>query len=193
MASRPLKQPAERGPGPQAAHAGRNRKPATEATAAPGFSFEDVKQLVRLVEKSDVSHLAWQRGGEKVVIRRGGSAAPATFVQAAPAAMVAAPVGSSHPAPAVTPAGARDPKLDQPGVVVSSPFVGTFYRSPSPDAPPFADVGQKVKKGQTLCIIEAMKLMNEIECEVDGTVAEIMVPNATPVEFGEALFRIVPG
>ena len=96
------------------------------------------------------------------------------------------------PAPAATPA-VREPPLDAPGVVVSSPFVGTFYRSPSPDAPPFVDVGQNVKKGQTLCIIEAMKLMNEIESEVDGTVAEIMVPNATAVEFGEPLFRLIPG
>ena len=97
------------------------------------------------------------------------------------------------PAAPAAPA-AKDAELpDQPGVVVSSPFVGTFYRSPSPDAPPFVDIGHKVKKGQTLCIIEAMKLMNEIESEVDGTVAEILVPNATAVEFGEALFRIVPG
>jgi acetyl-CoA carboxylase biotin carboxyl carrier protein len=96
-------------------------------------------------------------------------------------------------APAAAPAGPREPKKDLPGVLVSSPFVGTFYRSSSPDVPPFVDIGQKVKKGQTLCIIEAMKLMNEIESEVDGTVAEILVPNATAVEFGEALFRIVPG
>ena len=82
---------------------------------------------------------------------------------------------------------------DKPGVLVTSPFVGTFYRAPSPDSPPFVEVGAKVKKGQTLCIVEAMKLMNEIESETDGTVAEILVQNATPVEFGEPLFRIVPG
>jgi acetyl-CoA carboxylase biotin carboxyl carrier protein len=99
-----------------------------------------------------------------------------------------------HPVPAAAPpAPAPAPKLDAPGMVVSSPFVGTFYRSSSPDAPPFVDVGQKVTKGQIICIIEAMKLMNEIESDVDGTVAEIMVPNATAVEFGEALFRIIPG
>ena len=102
----------------------------------------------------------------------------------------------SLPAPA--PANPGAPKAeakaaDKPGVLVNSPFVGTFYRAPSPDSPPFVDVGQKVKKGQTLCIVEAMKLMNEIESEVDGTVAEIFVQNATPVEFGEPLFRIVPG
>jgi acetyl-CoA carboxylase biotin carboxyl carrier protein len=109
--------------------------------------------------------------------------APAPVTQAVPPAA----------APAAASPAARDPKLDAPGTVVSSPFVGTFYRSPSPDAPPFVDVGQRVKKGQTICIIEAMKLMNEIESDVDGVVAEIMVPNATAVEFGEALFRIVPG
>jgi acetyl-CoA carboxylase biotin carboxyl carrier protein len=76
---------------------------------------------------------------------------------------------------------------------VNSPFVGTFYRAPSPESPPFVEAGAKVKKGQVLCIVEAMKLMNEIESEVDGTVAEIFVQNATPVEFGEPLFRIVPG
>ncbi len=180
MASRPLKHPSER--------ASASRGPAA------GFSFEDVKLLVQLLEESDVTHIAWQRGSEKVVIRRGGPAfPPPAVVHTIPApAAVTASVAAVHAAPSAA-AAARDAKLEAPGVVVSSPFVGTFYRAPSPDAPPFADVGQKVKKGQTLCIIEAMKLMNEIECEVDGTVAEIMVPNATPVEFGEALFRIVPG
>ncbi len=180
MASRPLTQTPERAPAPRG--------------HAAGFSFEDVKQLVQLVEESDVTHIAWQRGGEKVVIRRGGPVVAAPVpVHLAPAPVaLTSPVGATHPVPAAA-APPRDAALEAPGVVVSSPFVGTFYRSPSPDAPPFVDVGQKVKKGQTLCIIEAMKLMNEIECEVDGTVAEIMVPNATPVEFGEALFRIVPG
>jgi acetyl-CoA carboxylase biotin carboxyl carrier protein len=76
--------------------------------------------------------------------------------------------------------------------VVTSPFVGTFYRAPSPDSPPYVDVGTRVKKGQVLCIVEAMKLMNEIESEVEGVVAEVLVQNATPVEFGQGLFRIEP-
>jgi acetyl-CoA carboxylase biotin carboxyl carrier protein len=111
------------------------------------------------------------------------------------AAPVAAPVPAA-PAPAASaPAAPRaeEKAADAPGTVVSSPFVGTFYRSPSPESPPYVEEGAKVKKGQVLCIVEAMKLMNEIECEVDGTVAEIFVQNATPVEFGEKLFRIVPG
>ncbi len=92
-------------------------------------------------------------------------------------------------APAVAPA----PKAEaKPGTVVTSPFVGTFYRAPSPDSPPFVDVGTVVKKGQVLCIVEAMKLMNEIEAETAGKIAEILVQNATPVEFGQPLFRIEP-
>jgi acetyl-CoA carboxylase biotin carboxyl carrier protein len=186
MATRPLKQQA-----PQ-----ETPRPAPAADGAQGgFSMEDVKKLVQLVEKNDVTLIAWQRGSEKVVIRRGGAAAPVAM--AAPvlahAAPVAAPVAVA-PAPAAAPAATKaEVKSDKPGAVVSSPFVGTFYRAPSPDSPPFVEVGAKVKKGQTLCIVEAMKLMNEIESEVDGTVAEILVQNATPVEFGEQLFRIVQG
>jgi acetyl-CoA carboxylase biotin carboxyl carrier protein len=175
MATRPLKQP--------------DRVPET----ASGFSFDDVKKLVQLVERSEVTHIEWEKGSEKVVITRG-HAAP---VAVAPAPVVhAAPVAAAIPAvaPAAAPAPKADAKAaDKPGVLVNSPFVGTFYRAPSPESPPFVEVGAKVKKGQTLCIVEAMKLMNEIEAEADGTVAEILVQNATPVEFGEPLFRIVPG
>jgi acetyl-CoA carboxylase biotin carboxyl carrier protein len=164
-------------------------KPPAKSEAA-AFSIEDVKKLVSLVEKTDVTHIAWTRGGEKVVIRRGAvlAAAPAPVYHPAP---VAAPVAAAPLAAAAAPK--AEAKADAPGTYVSSPFVGTFYRAPSPDSPAFTVVGQKVKKGQVLCIVEAMKLMNEIECEVDGTVAEILVQNATPVEFGEKLFRIVPG
>ncbi len=184
MATRPLKQP---------------ERTQEAATTGAGFSYEDVKKLVQLVEKSDVTHIAWQKGPERVVIKRGNSvaaagAAPLAFPHPAP---IAAPVSVAL-APAPAPAAAATAKgeakaADKPGTIVNSPFVGTFYRAPSPDSPPFVDVGAKVKKGQTLCIVEAMKLMNEIESEVDGTVAEIFVQNATPVEFSEPLFRIVPG
>ncbi|HYG68579.1 MAG TPA: acetyl-CoA carboxylase biotin carboxyl carrier protein [Anaeromyxobacteraceae bacterium] len=182
MATRPLKPQPDR---------------VTEPAGPAGFTLEDVKKLVQLVEKSDVTHIAWQRGVEKVVIRRGGAvAAPAVPAAAlvVPQPAVAAPIPAAPPAAAAPPAPAAKAEAKPekaPGVVVNSPFVGTFYRSPSPDSPAFVDVGSKVKKGQVLCIVEAMKLMNEIEAEVDGTVAEIFVQNATPVEFGEPLFRIV--
>jgi acetyl-CoA carboxylase biotin carboxyl carrier protein len=77
-------------------------------------------------------------------------------------------------------------------VEIKSPMVGTFFRAPAPDAPPYVDTGSRVKKGDTLCIIEAMKLMNELECEVAGTIAEVCVDNAEPVEYGQVLFRIEP-
>ena len=170
-------------------------KPAAKPTAAAAFSIEDVKKLIGLVEKTDVTHIAWTRGGEKVVIRRGSlapvAAAPVPVVHAAPVAAPVLAVPAAAPAPRAE--AKAEAKADLPGTYVSSPFVGTFYRAPSPDAAPFTDVGAKVKKGQVLCIVEAMKLMNEIEAEVDGTVAEILVQNATPVEFGEKLFRILPG
>ena len=158
--------------------------------AAGGFTLGDVTRLVDSLEGSDVRTLVWTRGGEKVVIRRG--PAPVNVL----AASVPAPVALAAPAaapvpPAAAPAAKAPEKApEKPGHLVTSPFVGTFYRAPSPDSPPFVDVGSTVKKGQVLCIVEAMKLMNEIEAEVEGKIAEILVLNATPVEFGEKLFRI---
>ena len=161
--------------------------------ATGGFTLGDVTKLVDSLEGSDVRTLVWTRGGEKVVIRRGpapvnvvSSPAPAPVVLAAP---VAAPVPAAA-LPAAPAAKAPEKAPEKPGHLVTSPFVGTFYRAPSPDSPPFVDVGSTVKKGQVLCIVEAMKLMNEIEAEVEGKIVEIMVLNATPVEFGEKLFRI---
>ena len=173
------------------------------APASGGFTLGDVTRLVESLEGSDVRSLVWSRGDEKIVIRRG-QAPVKVLAQAAPvAAPVAAPIAvpvplAAAPPPAAAPALAAAPKAaekapEKAGVVVTSPFVGTFYRAPSPDSPPFVEVGTVVKKGQVLCIVEAMKLMNEIESDVDGRVAEILVQNATPVEFGAPLFRIVPG
>ena len=157
--------------------------------ATGGFTLGDVTKLVDALEDSDVRSLLWTRGGEKIVIRRG--PAPVSLAAAAapqPAAPSLAPVA----APAAPGPKAVEKAPEKPGHVVTSPFVGTFYRAPSPDSPAFADVGTVVKKGQVLCIVEAMKLMNEIEAEVDGKITEIFVLNATPVEFGEKLFRIEP-
>jgi len=161
--------------------------------ATGGFTLGDVTRLVDSLEGSDVRTLVWTRGGEKVVIRRGpapvnvvSSPAPAPVALAAP---VAAPVPAAA-LPAAPAAKAPEKAPEKPGHLVTSPFVGTFYRAPSPDSPPFVDVGSTVKKGQVLCIVEAMKLMNEIEAEVEGKIVEILVLNATPVEFGEKLFRI---
>jgi acetyl-CoA carboxylase biotin carboxyl carrier protein len=153
-----------------------------------GFTLGDVTRLVDSLEGSDVRTLIWTRGGEKVVIRRG-PAPVNVMAQAAAVVPVAAPV-PAQAAPAAAKPAEKAP--EKPGHNVTSPFVGTFYRAPSPDSPAFVDVGSVVKKGQVLCIVEAMKLMNEIEAEVEGKIAEIFVLNATPVEFGEKLFRIEP-
>jgi len=163
--------------------------------ATGGFTLGDVTKLVDALEDSDVRSLLWTRGGEKIVIRRG--PAPVSLAAAAAAAAAAAPQPAAPSLAQVAVPAAPGPKAaekapEKPGHVVTSPFVGTFYRAPSPDSPAFADVGTVVKKGQVLCIVEAMKLMNEIEAEVDGKITEIFVLNATPVEFGEKLFRIEP-
>ncbi len=165
------------------------------------LDVESLRQIVEILEASEVTRLVWQRGEERLFIRRGPVPVP-TIVHAAPvspsvspAPVVSAPVAAapavSAPA-AAAPAAAAASAAEKPGHVVTSPFVGTFYRTPAPDQPSFVEVGTVVKKGQVLCIIEAMKLMNEIEADVAGRVAEILVENAQPVEFGQALFRIEP-
>lgn len=136
------------------------------------MDLRKLKKLIDLVEESGIAEIEVTEGEEKVRITRTIAAAP----------VYAAPVPAA--APAAAPA-ARDLSDAQ-----KSPMVGTFYRAPGPNAAPFVEVGQQVKVGDTLCIIEAMKLMNEIEAEKSGTVKEILVENGTPVEFGEPLFII---
>ncbi|HEZ6665969.1 TPA: acetyl-CoA carboxylase biotin carboxyl carrier protein [Neisseria meningitidis] len=138
------------------------------------MDLRKLKKLIDLVEESGIAEIEVTEGEEKVRITR--------TIAAAAAPVYAAPVAAS--APAAAPA-ARDLSDAQ-----KSPMVGTFYRAPGPNAAPFVEVGQQVKAGDTLCIIEAMKLMNEIEAEKSGTVKEILVENGTPVEFGEPLFII---
>jgi acetyl-CoA carboxylase biotin carboxyl carrier protein len=170
----------------------RSEDSAIRAEPGGAFSLEEVKALVKVLEGTDVTSLRWDRNGQKIVIRRGAAPVPAMTAMA-PVAPVSLPIAAA-PAPAPAPAPAAAPKPEaKPGVLVTSPFVGTFYRAPSPDSPSFVEVGSAVKKGQVLCIVEAMKLMNEIEAETSGKIAEILVANATPVEFGQPLFRIEPG
>jgi acetyl-CoA carboxylase biotin carboxyl carrier protein len=166
--------------------------PVHTADASGPFTLDEVKALVAVLEGTDVTSLVWDRNGQKVAIRRGSPPGTTQVIHhAAPVAaapVAAAPAATAAAAPAAAPA----KPADKPGHVVTAPLVGTFYRSPSPESPPFVEVGAVVKKGQVLCIVEAMKLMNEIEAEVGGRVAEILVQNATPVEFGQPLFRIEP-
>jgi acetyl-CoA carboxylase biotin carboxyl carrier protein len=163
-----------------------------------GLDVEALRQIVEILEASEVTRLVWQRGEERLFIRRGPAPVP-TIVHAAPVSPSVSPAPVMAAAPAAAPvaaplsaAPAAAPAAEKPGHVVTSPFVGTFYRTPAPDQPAFVDAGSVVKKGQVLCIIEAMKLMNEIEADVAGRVAEVLVENGQPVEFGQALFRIEP-
>ena len=154
------------------------------------MDLQKIKQVVDLMKKSDLSEFEIQDQEFKLRIKRdvpGKAPQTTTTTAAAPAAQVAAPVSQASPAPVATPAPvAADPSLK----TVTSPMVGTFYSSASPDAPAFVGVGSQIKSDTTVCIIEAMKVMNEIQSEVTGTVVECLVASGTSVEFGQALFRV---
>ena len=154
------------------------------------MDLRKLKTLIDLVSESGVAELEITEGDDRVKIVNRVGAAP---VAAAAPAVIAAPVVASA-APAAAPAVAAEPAAAPVAAedtrTINSPMVGTFYRAPSPGAKPFADVGQKVKAGDTVCIIEAMKLLNEIETEYDGVIKEILVENGQPVEFGQPLFVI---
>ena len=153
------------------------------------MDIRKVKKLIELLEESGIDELEIKEGEESVRISRH-SKTPAAQQYFAPApvaaAPVAAPVAAAAPAAA---AAAAAPALK--GTVIRSPMVGTFYRKPSPTSPNFAEVGQSVKKGDTLCIVEAMKMMNHIEADVGGVIDAILVEDGQPVEFDQPLFTIV--
>ena len=147
------------------------------------MDLRKLKTLIDLVQASGIAEIEINEEGDHVrIVNR-----PAQAAQAAPA-IIEIPQATPAAAPAAPSAA---PASNSPsGTQVTSPMVGTFYRAPSPGADPFVEVGTQVKKGDTLCIIEAMKLLNEIEAEVSGTVKEILVDNGSPVEFGQPLFVI---
>ena len=150
-------------------------KPSSDSGS--GIDFESVRTLARIAAEFDLAELEADRDGH-IRVRRGieGGAPVATLSAARPIALTAPP-----PVEAVA---------AETGAFISSPFVGTFYRAPSPDAPSFVETGAKVRKGQAVCIVEAMKLMNEIEAEADGKIEEILVKNGEHVEYGQHLFRL---
>lgn len=151
------------------------------------MDIRKIKKLIELVEESGINELEISEGEESVRISRGGAvvSAPAPMMQAAiPAAPVAAP------APAAAPASESAAPAQLSGHIVRSPMVGTFYASPSPDAPSFVEVGQHVNAGDTLCIVEAMKMMNQIEADKSGVIKEILAQNEDAIEFDQPLFII---
>lgn len=152
------------------------------------MDIRKVKKLIELLEESGIDELEIKEGEESVRISRHSKtpAAQQFYAPAPMAAPAAAPVAATAPA---VEAAAAAPALK--GTVIRSPMVGTFYRKPSPTSPNFAEVGQSVKKGDTLCIVEAMKMMNHIEADVGGVIDAILVEDGQPVEFDQPLFTIV--
>jgi acetyl-CoA carboxylase biotin carboxyl carrier protein len=151
------------------------------------MDIRKVKKLIELLEESDIAEIEIHEGEESVRISRNSSVVQSMF--AAPAPVAAAPVAAPATAPAASvaaPARAAEPE----GHLIRSPMVGTFYRAPSPGAKPFVEEGQAVSSGETLCIIEAMKILNQIESDKSGKVVEILVENGQPVEYNEPLFVI---
>ena len=153
------------------------------------MDLRKLKKLIDLVQESGIAELEITEGEERVKIVKGEAAAP--VARSLPVLAAVARAGPAHPAAPVavaTPAG--EPMSGQEGHVLKAPMVGTFYRASSPEAKPFVQVGQTVKTGETVCIIEAMKLMNEIETDASGVVKAVLVENGQPVEYGQPLFLI---
>ncbi len=143
------------------------------------MELEDLKGLIELLKETDITELLVEKDGTKVKIKREKIFSSLEIPSQKPPALKETIIRETE-------------EETQRLITVTSPIVGTFYRSSSPDAPPFVDGGQRVKKGQVLCIIEAMKLMNEIESETDGILVKALVENGQPVEYGEPLFLIEP-
>ena len=142
------------------------------------LDLEQLRELIRLLDEANLTEIEVEHDDDRIRVRRD----PAAIVATVPQSVAPTAEGAAAAAAAVA--------ADENGVYVTSPFVGTFYRSPSPDSDPFVEVGDEIVVGQVLCIVEAMKLMNEIEAETAGTVIEVLVENGKPVEYGDKLFRI---
>jgi len=161
------------------------------------MNVDVIKQILDLMKEHELAEFELEQEGLKIRVRKQGntpvftmSAPPMPALAAAPVPMPALSAAgmAAAPAPAAAAGPADEEELEL--AVVTSPIVGTFYRSPDPSSPPFVDIGQVIRKGQTLCIIEAMKLMNEIESEYEGEIVKVYVENGQPVQYGERIFAI---
>ncbi len=160
------------------------------------MDFDEINRILTIVREHELSEFELEREGFKIRIKKGGQVPPAGTLPPPLAAQPAPAVPAHAPVPAQVSSPAAVPDLEPPlsdevdFAIVKSPIVGTFFRAAEPGAPPFIDVGSVVKKGDVLCIIEAMKLMNEIDSEYDGEVVKVYVENGQPVQYGERLFAI---
>lgn len=152
------------------------------------MDLKDIKQIIKVLEGTDVTEIEVEQEGVKVRVKRGGFQPLPSVTHMSVIPREVEGLEAKAPAKVEKPEEKDTHKLK----TISSPMVGTFYITPAPDAPPFVEAGSVVAKGQTLCIIEAMKLMNEIEAECSGKIVSILVENAQPVEYGEPLFMIEP-
>lgn len=159
------------------------------------MDLKQIKQIIDLMKRSELSEFEFEEEGFKIKIKRGSGGVP--IVTSMPQSAHPFPVAPVEPPPAVAKTNAAstqpaaNPATDESGFAyVKSPMVGTFYRSPSPENPPFVENGSKVEEKTVVCIIEAMKIMNEIQAEAKGTVVEVLVENGQPVEYGQRLFKI---
>jgi acetyl-CoA carboxylase biotin carboxyl carrier protein len=148
------------------------------------LDLKDIKAVIDLMRKNDLSVFEMEKDGFRLKLQKG-AGDQTVFSQPAPAATAPAPAATETPAPA-----AAAPEKSSPLKDIVSPMVGTFYRAGGPDAPPFVDVGKEVSEETVVCIIEAMKVMNEIKAETKGVIAEIVAENGKPVQFGQVLFRV---
>ena len=145
------------------------------------MDLKEIKELIALMRKNDLSVFKMEKEGFKITLKKGTDFQPVITTTAAPAAPAAAPAVAAVSAPDAAAASLRE---------IASPMVGTFYATASPDAPPYVAVGQEVTEDTVVCIIEAMKVMNEIKAEVRGVIAEVVAENGKPVQFGQALFKV---
>lgn len=161
------------------------------------MEMKDIRKIIELMKKNELSEFEMEDQGFRISIKRGGDKdAPVVVSSGAAAPMMMSAPPAAVPAPAAGAAdasGAAAPKDEDDGLIeIKSPIVGTFYRASSPDADPFVTVGDEVSDDSVVCIVEAMKVMNEIKAEVRGVIRKVLVENATPIEFGQPLFKVEP-
>ena len=160
------------------------------------MDIKEIQSLIKFVAKSGASEVKLETDDIKITIRTGaaGSGHETTYVQQLP--MAQAPIAQASPSQVVVPANeapaAASPEVNSKFITIKSPIIGTFYRKPSPDKPVFVEVGDSINKGDVLCVIEAMKLFNDIESEVSGKIVKVLVEDSSPVEFDQPLFLVDP-
>lgn len=162
------------------------------------MDFKQIQELIRMVNKTNIGEVSVEENGFKLTIKQKKDAAP-VYMQGMPAMAApppmpaaAAPAASTPAAAAISPSASAPKSAEAGTVTIKSPMIGTFYRSSSPDKPPLVSVGDEVKPGQVVCIIEAMKLFNEIESEVKGRIVKVLVDDASPVEYDQPLYLVEP-